>query len=116
MQLPRRDWAVTDPEGILVKLRRRRWRYIRAGHEDLIPHLAEILDTLRWPQRIRRSRAEASVDLYYRADFSRMVLPRGKRLLVVARIDRAARLGYVRTAYVVGEEEEAPVRWERPRE
>ncbi len=43
--------TATDPDGVVVRLTKRRWNHVVAGHPELAPFLDAVLTSIRTPTR-----------------------------------------------------------------
>ncbi|MDY7050248.1 MAG: hypothetical protein RPG89_16925 [Microcystis panniformis WG22] len=46
------DLYATSQNGVLIRLTEERWKHIITGHSELISYQAEILATIRYPEKI----------------------------------------------------------------
>jgi len=42
----------TSQNGVLIRLTEERWKHIISGHSELVSYQAEILETIRYPEKI----------------------------------------------------------------
>ncbi len=42
----------TSQNGVLIRLTEERWKHIISGHSELVSYQAEILETIRHPEKI----------------------------------------------------------------
>lgn len=96
-----------DRFGNEIHLTDERWTYIRVQHPEISPYLEEIIETLRAPEVVKKSKRDGKVHLYFK--FFDHILG-GKFILVVVKMEARK---FIITAYVTDYVKKGETIWEK---
>ena len=97
-----------DKDGRLVRLTGERLGHLESDHPEMLGQIARIEETLREPERVIRSRADAQVELHYRLYAS---TPVTRKYLCVVVKSLSKEEAFVVTAYFTNSPKRGDILW-----